>query len=375
MKNKKGFTLIELLAVIVILAIIALIATPIILNMINEARKSSAKSAALGYIDAIEYNNGFAMLGTDANLTETYTPVISGQVSAATTALGSHLKGKAPTSGTIEVNSTGKVISANNLCFNGYAVDYDGKNAKVKGKCSGETTSTQTYTAYSIGQSINYNPVSGELCDSPTSTTGTKTGCMKWYVIKESGTSDETVDVILDHNTTATVAWNSNGSNASMGEVATQLATDATGWTSGLNPRLITADEIAHIVGADSESTIKWSSSKNYGTDDIENKSSWFYLDGSGTTYSSSDGWQKQVATSQGASNYKWLFDYTNGCRSYGCNEEESSNYGYWTSSPVSDISSSAWFVGYYGSLGNYYVGTGNDFGVRPVITIDKSKL
>lgn len=40
MKNK-GFTLIELLAVIVILAIIALIATPIVLGIIEDARKSA----------------------------------------------------------------------------------------------------------------------------------------------------------------------------------------------------------------------------------------------------------------------------------------------------------------------------------------------
>ena len=45
MKNK-GFTLIELLAVIVILAIIALIATPIILNIINDSRKSSIDRTA-----------------------------------------------------------------------------------------------------------------------------------------------------------------------------------------------------------------------------------------------------------------------------------------------------------------------------------------
>lgn len=40
-KNTKGFTLIELLAVIVILAVIALIASPIILSVIDNARKSS----------------------------------------------------------------------------------------------------------------------------------------------------------------------------------------------------------------------------------------------------------------------------------------------------------------------------------------------
>ena len=46
MRMKKGFTLIELLAVIIILAIIALIATPIILNVIEDARKSTGKSEA-----------------------------------------------------------------------------------------------------------------------------------------------------------------------------------------------------------------------------------------------------------------------------------------------------------------------------------------
>ena len=46
MKKNKGFTLIELLAVIVILAIIALIATPIVLNLINSAKKGAfARSA------------------------------------------------------------------------------------------------------------------------------------------------------------------------------------------------------------------------------------------------------------------------------------------------------------------------------------------
>lgn len=45
MKNK-GFTLIELLAVIVILAIIALIATPVILGIIEDARKGAAERSA-----------------------------------------------------------------------------------------------------------------------------------------------------------------------------------------------------------------------------------------------------------------------------------------------------------------------------------------
>ena len=113
-QNTKGFTLIELLAVIVILAIIALIATPIVLNMINSARKSAAKSSALGFIDAIEYNNGFAMLGSDAGVTG-YTAITGTDgISGAVTKLGSHLKGKAPDAAgsSFTTDASGKVETA-----------------------------------------------------------------------------------------------------------------------------------------------------------------------------------------------------------------------------------------------------------------------
>ena len=54
MKNK-GFTLVELLAVIVILAVISLIATPMILGVVEEAKKSSFKDSVLSAFDAVEY--------------------------------------------------------------------------------------------------------------------------------------------------------------------------------------------------------------------------------------------------------------------------------------------------------------------------------
>ena len=53
---KKGFTLIELLAVIIILAIIALIATPIILNVVDDAKKSAAESEANMIVSGINNN-------------------------------------------------------------------------------------------------------------------------------------------------------------------------------------------------------------------------------------------------------------------------------------------------------------------------------
>ncbi|MDD3341248.1 MAG: type II secretion system protein [Bacilli bacterium] len=50
--KQKGFTLIELLAVIVILAVIALIATPIIVGVINKAKKNSFMDTAYGVVEA-----------------------------------------------------------------------------------------------------------------------------------------------------------------------------------------------------------------------------------------------------------------------------------------------------------------------------------
>ena len=67
MKKNKGFTLIELLAVIIILAVIALIATPIVLNVVENARESARKSSINGYGDAIKlaiYEEQFKNGGT-----------------------------------------------------------------------------------------------------------------------------------------------------------------------------------------------------------------------------------------------------------------------------------------------------------------------
>ena len=50
--KKKGFTLIELLAVIVVLAVIALIAVPVVLNLINTAKKGAFKASAYAIRDA-----------------------------------------------------------------------------------------------------------------------------------------------------------------------------------------------------------------------------------------------------------------------------------------------------------------------------------
>ena len=133
MKEKRGFTLIELLAVIVILAVIAIIATPIVLNMINNAKKKAAISGAYGYVDAIEYSNGLA--DYDSN----YTKILDGtyKVSDITNL---KLKGKIPTYGDVVIEAS--VVKEANLCINGYYITYRNKNAEATGKCSGVSDDT-----------------------------------------------------------------------------------------------------------------------------------------------------------------------------------------------------------------------------------------
>lgn len=340
--KKKGFTLIELLAVIVILAIIALIATPTILGIIEKAKKGAAEQSALGYIDAVEKQVAINQVKNDNLINDgTYNVPMSGII----------VKGEAPTKGWLKIERG--LITDYSFVIGKYVVT-KGKEIVKGDEPEKNTEAPKTYTVYSNGIAIYYNPETNSKCDESeaVSTTGTKTGCMKWYTFNDEGETTSTVNMILDHNTTAKVAYNSTKINIEQKEVATALTTDTTGWNSNLNARLITAEEIAKITGNISFIGSALTSDK------------WFYFDSNN---------QSQTVKSQGASKYAWLFDYTNGCTTYGCNISDSSNNGYWTSTPTSGSSSNVWLVSKNGRL--YYYNA-NDYtyrGVRPVITISKN--
>lgn len=73
MKNRKAFTLIELLAIIVILAVIAVITVPIILGVIDDAKKGTAQDSAYGFKDAIDkYYATSAMANNDVKMNGSY---------------------------------------------------------------------------------------------------------------------------------------------------------------------------------------------------------------------------------------------------------------------------------------------------------------
>lgn len=244
---------------------------------------------------------------------------------------------------------------------------------KLKGDIKNEINQINIYDVYENGTAVYYNPVTGKMCGDykeENSLNENKTGCMKWYIFNDNK-NRATVDMILDHNTTATVEWNSEETNVEMKEVKTELnkLVSESNWKQ--EARLITADEVAQITGA--KDALSWSSDKTYAdTPDGKTNISYFYLDGK-------DGkditWHTKVATTQDASNYAWLYNYTKDCTSFGCNTADSSNFGYWTSTPVFGIPKFAWKVNSDGKLSVSNVGINGSYGVRPVITISKKNM
>ena len=344
---KKGFTLIELLAVIVILAIIALIATPIILGIIEDARKGSIEASANGYIDAVEYNSARSELKGNEISDGIYN----------INDLDIDVDGEKPAYGEVTIEK-GKVENAT-FVINGYTVNYDGTKARVEGNAP-------TYKVYENGTAVYYDPVLGEECKEADaiSTTGTKTGCMKFYTFNDEGKYSDKVNMILDHNTTPLVAWNSLGTNTEMKEVKEALENDTSNWKDKKTVRLITADEVAKITG---NATFN---SK------ISTTSEYFYFETNTSTIPNSY-----------SNIYSWLYEYTHSCASYGCNIADENKYEYsteglinyiygsWTSTPVAGSTYYTWIVDRCGRLDDHNVGDWQYYGVRPVITISKSLI
>ena len=125
--NKKGFTLIELLAVIIILAVIALIATPIVLNVVENARKEAKVNSAYGVVDAAKYVYLESMM--------------SSTVSTSGYASDLKVSGEKPTAGTWVVNTgsttdTDPVITIDGVVFGEYT-------CTNKGATDGKVTCTK----------------------------------------------------------------------------------------------------------------------------------------------------------------------------------------------------------------------------------------
>ena len=283
---------------------------------------------------------------------------------------------------------------------------------------NGQVYYTGTYL--SSVQTKYFNVTTGQKCRGSEwqNNSSATSGCLRFYAYLEDSLSytmilDRNFSNINQYGNNVGFAWATSGYNGAGPVTAyAKLKEYTNSWQGtvtpknyvyvlGANPyfieyeddgakaRFITTDEIAHITG---------NSSFNPRTTGADG---WFYLDG-GTSASTGQTWQTQIATSTEKSAYYWLFDYSHSCANYGCNNNLGGNNpagisGYWTSDAISGTSNYAWIVGANGAL-DYCVGGMNGttyynnssasyggqiesaagisyLGIRPVITVLKSTL
>ena len=411
--KKKGFTLVELLAVIFMLSLILVIAVPSVNRYIKQSKEKAYNTQISTIIEAAQAyasaNSGLLprkeefvvkiTLGQlkssglikeevknpnddkyfDDALTieikkkgETYTydivestittrdgekspiinlngsPMVTYNLNATYTELGaSATDSDGNAISNIVIDKSNLVMSAEGI----YQVKYTATD--TKGISS--TVYRNVYVSnnkYANGTAIYFNPNSNSVCSKAeaTSNTSKSNGCMKWYTFNDEGSS--TVNLLLDHNTTAKVAWASTGTNANGPvEVKKQLENDIASWNGAVKStaRLIEASEIAKITGYPN-----WNNNRYY------------FHTNSNTEY-------KGAA---GTNRYAWLFDNTYNCTTYGCNVADSSAGAYWTNTADSGNFNTAFTVYYIGILSHdNSVANASGPGVRPVITVSRDKL
>ena len=212
-EKKKGFTLIELLAVIVILAIIALIATPIVLNLINTARKGAFARSAEGVVKSA--NLFYAQGLVDNPITKDITFTCNNTECTTTDVLDANgnpskldVDGKVGT-GTITIYEDGKVSLTLTDGNNVATKEKDGKITVKKVDSQEEKKITITFDANggqvsTPSKEVTVNGTYGEL-PIPTYTGYVFNG---WYTNATDGTKlEESTLVTITENQTLYAQW------------------------------------------------------------------------------------------------------------------------------------------------------------------------
>jgi len=198
--EKKGFTLIELLAVIVLLAFIAVIAVPVILKIVESSKKGSAVDSAYGVKKAAQYYYANAYEIDLSKESGNFTCDFSN-----TSCDGLQLSGTKPTSGTLIIDSNGK-LHFNDLVINGYNVLYIEDEEKFIISESEEKTYVLTFNTDG-GSKVNYMLVKeNEEIGSLPIPTKEYHAFLGWY-LNEDLTNEVNSSMVINENQTLYAKW------------------------------------------------------------------------------------------------------------------------------------------------------------------------
>lgn len=383
--NNKGFTLIELLAVIVILSSLVLLVGTSVTKIVKTS-KEDISDIQVKLIESATKNlvsdniNGLPGIGKCSYLTVSDLKEFGYLDSDSNENLNDDLKIKITTT---RNSKTGKLIT-------NYEVDVERIDGCYK-------------HIYRNGDVVYFDVIEGEGCTSNDyksansdadykgiNPNGNQNNCLKFYAFNDNG--GNTLNLLLDHNTTSSVSWNSTASTNASGprDVLTELKSNTSSWEGTLTPsdyvyngdnatytieyydynaRLITAQEIAEITGA--VKVLNWN-------ERVSTNGYYFHslnLDAE-TGYGS---------VCKPNCEYGWIYDRTfKDCTQNGCfnNSTISSGThlanqsGYWTSSSLSSSKIEAWAVYSIGGINKGSISIEYaERGVRPVIEVLKSKL
>lgn len=165
---------------------------------------------------------------------------------------------------------------------------------------------------------------------------------------------DKEVDLIMEQNIApGTMDWYSAMEYFTNNQNGVSIKNS---WTNVLNIDLPKAQDIANAVN---NST--WKAARN---------SAWWCLETKKQDSGSSPYCYNNTT------NTLWLWDYTRDCSSWNCKHSLDSTwaYGYWTRDAIVNTAD-AWNVYRYGNLGSSSASDSGNSGVRPVVTIYKSRI
>lgn len=370
MNKNKGFTLVELIGIVIVLGLLVIIGIPSLIKTmkVNQNRE----------YEVFEKNLFLA--------TETY--------------VANHIE---------EIDEL-KVVGGTYYVFTSYLLEeklikqknlYNPKtkrnltdNAAIKVTVSEDSSYEYVLTTYdppvyANGTIVYFNPVTGEFCSDYTNTNsgnGVTEGCMKWYIFNDYKKAEK-INLLLDHNTTSIMLMSSavgtNVNDVTLDNIITTINTDTASWKTSLNPRLLSMMDLRNILNEDAtgiSSMISFgNSSCNSGNYKQKSLKAWLFDRTSysyNITYATCRDADK-VCTKCGASNV------ATGQGSTSCSiTNHSSRKNYFRGYLVGDYAyndsrtvslSINRVIDYRGILNTMVIGWESNYGIRPVITIDKS--